>query len=293
MGLLAAAGALGGMGQGLQHGLQSMQSAFIQHGLQQEDRDFQMKKLQQQQDWEGQREQRGYAHAEQLQKQNQDFQTGLHEGDRAAMSADKEIEQTRNIIEKDKDRKLEDRKLDIAEAAQKSLDDYHKAVGEYYKTTKGRGGDPKGYKDLSDSTKAMVDNYGKQAEHLFKQAEGALDDKQKQSFIAQGLKALQQGRALLGETPEAPKGAPDLSGDDPFAAKSPLSGKAGAPGAPTSPGLLGKVPDAQPSEPTKSYDQSIEEQLKDPRFNQLKRYLQKPSGAPVAPGPGVTLPNQQ
>lgn len=289
MGLLALGGAISGMGQGLQQGLRTMQAGITQSGLAQEDRDFQMKKLQLQQDFEGQREQRGYAHSEKLQEQNQTFQTNLHEGDRQAASAEKEIDRTQSSIEKDKDRTRQDRKLGIEEAAQKSLDEYHQAVGSYYKDHKGRTGDPKAYKDLNDSTKALVEQHGKEADHYFKLAEGELDERRKAGYIQSGQAALSKGYALLGESPD-PKD--EIDADDPFGT-SPLSRKPGqAKPAPKRAGLLSQVP-SEPAAPPMSYDQRVEGQLQDPRFDQLKRYFSKPSGPPVPPGPGVTLPNAQ
>lgn len=291
MGLLAIAGMFSGAGHAVNKGLDSMQDDIRRAGLSQEDRAFQMKKLQVQQDFENQREQRGYTHAEQLQKQNQDFQTGLHEGDRQATAAEKEIDRMQTSIEKDKDRGLQSRKLDIEADTQKSLDAYHQKIGDYYQSANGRGV-AKAYKDLPDSTKVLVENYGKEAEHFFKLAETALDEKQKAGYIQSGKAALAKGRALLGEDASPEPGAPDLSRDDPFADKSPLPGKADAAEPAKKSGLLSKVPDA-PAAPPKSFDQRAEEQLKDPRFDQLKRYLEQPSGPPGPPGPGVTLPNAQ
>lgn len=293
MGLLAIAGMFSGAGHAVNKGLDSMQDDIRRAGLSQEDRAFQLKKLQVQQDFEYQREQRGYTHAEQLQKQNQDFLTTQKEGEHQFQANQDEVKAVRDLNEKGKDRELAGRKLDIESAAQKSLDEYHKMVGSYYQNAKGRGGDAKAYKDLNDSTKLAVEQHGKEAEHFFKLAEGALDDKQKKGYIDAGKAALAKGYALLGETPAEAPGAADLSRDDPFADKSPLSGKAGAPdSAKKGPGLLSKVP-SEPTAPPVSYDQRAQEQLQDPRFDRLKRYFEQPTGPPVPPGPGVTLPNAQ
>lgn len=292
MSLLALGGAIGGMGQGMTQGLHTLQTGIQHAGLTQEDQDFQMKKLGVQQEFENQREQRGYAHTEKMAQQNQDFLTAQKEGEHQFQANQDEIKGVRDANEKDKDRGLANRKLDIESAAQKSLDDYHKLVGSYYRDVKGRGGDAKAYKDLNDSTKLAVEQHGKEAEHFFKLAETAMDDNQKKSYIAAGKAALAKGYALLGETPAEAPGADDLSRDDPFAAQSPLSGKGDVPEPAKKPGLLSQVPDAPPA-PSKSYDQNVEEQLKDQRFDQIQRYLQKPTGPPVPPGPGVTLPNAQ
>lgn len=289
MGLLALGGAISGMGQGLQQGLHTLQAGIQQAGLSAEDRAFQLEKLKAQQEFEGQREQRGYEHTEKMADQNQKFQTELHEGDRAAASAEKEIDRTQGSIEKDKDRGLEGRKLDIAADAQKSLDEYHKKIGSYYENAKGKG-TGKATSDLPDSKKELAHQHGKEAEHFFKLAEGAMDDKQKKNYIDMGKAALAKGYAILGEAPDAKD--PDPGAVDPFG-KSPLDAKPGAAeAAPKSPGILGKVP-SEPAPPPKDYGQRAEEQLKDSRFDQLRRFLDKPAGPPVPPGPGVNLPPAQ
>jgi hypothetical protein len=293
MGLLALGGAISGMGQGLQHGLQQMQSGIQQAGLMKEDRDFQMKKLELQQTFESQREQRGYTHAETLAKQNQDFQTGLHEGDRAAASAENEIKRTQDSIEKGKDRELKDRELSIAEKAGKAKGSYYEAYADYLKHG-GKSGSSAGAKVDMETRKAGAAFYSSRIAPLEKQLIDPLTPEDQKKAISDRIEELsKEGLGILGFTFGKDKGKDpqaQLKNGDPFAGSSPLSEKSD-----TAPkqgkGLLSKVPAAPPA--PKSYDQRVEEQLKDPVFDQLQRYLEQPSGPPVPPGPGVSLPNAQ
>lgn len=293
MGLLALGGAISGMGQGLQQGLHTMQTGIQQAGLMQDDRDFQMKKLQVQQDFENQREQRGYTHAETLAKQNQDFQAGLHEGDRAASSAENEIKRTQDSIEKAKDRALKGRELNIAEDAEKHKSGYYDAYRDYL-----RGGGKKGEAGAKvdmETRKAGAAFYSSRIAPLEKQLIDPLtpDDQKKQ--ISERIEELsKEGLGILGFTFGKDKGKDpqaQLDNGDPFPGASPLSKKSDAPKKGS--GILSKVSPPAPPAPPKSYDQRVEEQLQDPRFDQLKRYLEQPSGPPVPPGPGVSLPNAQ
>lgn len=296
MGLLALAGSISGMGQGLQHGLAQMQAGIQQAGLAQEDRDFQMKKLQMQQDFEGQREQRGYTHAETLAKQNQDFQTDLHVGDRAAASAEKDIDRTQTSIEKDKDRALKGRELDIAADAEKHKSGYYDAYRDSL-LDGGKKGSAGAKIDL-DTRKAGAAFYSSRIAPLEKQLIDPLTSDDEKKAIRNRIEELsKEGLSILGFTfgkDKAKDPQAILEQGDPFEGASPLSGKGGTPKPQKKgSGLMSKGPAAPAPPAPKSYDQRIEEQLKDPRFDQLQRYLEQPSGPPVPPGPGVTLPNAQ
>lgn len=229
MGLLALGGAISGMGQGLQQGLHSMQTAIQQHGLQQEDRDFQMKKLQIQQDFESQREQRGYQHTEQMAKQNQDFLTTQKEGDHAATSAENEIKRTQDSIEKDKDRKLKEQELSIAKDAETHKSGYYDAYSDYLRNG-GKNGAAASDKIDMETRKAGAAFYSSRIAPLEKQLIDPLTPEDQKQAISERIEELsKEGLGILGFTFGKDKKKSKGNVDDPFDGASPLSRKADAP----------------------------------------------------------------
>lgn len=102
MGALGLAGAISGMGQGVERGLQQMQSGFIQQGLQDADRQFQSEKLKLQME-HAERLQQGSIGAaaeqnrlnrEQAVTLHQQTETGATDRSKAAIEAGKENAQT-------------------------------------------------------------------------------------------------------------------------------------------------------------------------------------------------------
>ena len=78
MGGLALAGAISGMGQGLERGLQQMQGGLIQYGLQDADRQFQSAKLKQQLDHAERMQQASIGAASAENEKNRALQTTFH-----------------------------------------------------------------------------------------------------------------------------------------------------------------------------------------------------------------------
>ncbi len=134
MGLLALAGVASGLGQGLGKGLESAQSYLVQSFLQQERDQMENDRLQLQEQFAGAREQRGYAHAEELQKQKIASEEGQlqtrmgYDIVKEGMAAEREKEKETRQIGQAKDLRTQLQREEMDYAKQKAQDpEYLKA----------------------------------------------------------------------------------------------------------------------------------------------------------------------
>lgn len=217
MGKLAFAGAIGGMGQGLQQGLINMQSGIIQSGLQDErfkqaeqladaDRTFQMSKLRDQQGHELRLKQGDYAEtrARDQEKMGADIlKQTIHDVNEDRRLADK---QTFEHGEKEDDRAItrEKNRVDAELDREKNATTKQhyrdwKEVSEAIKAGKAGG------HDISDSTKLAAKGLMDSADKFDAAATKALDPAESDSLHEQGQAFREQAMSMLGVQLPRPK----------------------------------------------------------------------------------------
>lgn len=159
MGSLGLAGIISGFGNGAGRGLEQMQSGIIQQGLQSSDREWQMRKLQEQRVWDAKAlgDERTYQSGEKqkdrestraIHEGDRNANLQLHEGDRTARTADtkmqidanKELQGDKIGYETGKDKAeqgLKGRQLANEENKTKIEERLANARAEYYKAVAG------------------------------------------------------------------------------------------------------------------------------------------------------------
>lgn len=227
MGALGLAGAISGMGQGIERGLQQMQSGFIQQGLHDADRAFQSEKLKLQMEHAERLQQASTAAAAGENEKNRALQTSLADkreaGDTARTSAtlaghEKTTQMQLNAAKETTAATIKSHEK-ISELANQANERIHTAtnnISKYVADVNMRNALTKSYSDAQDALKTeinrlsiIVNDYKLDPNSAnYKSAVKELETKHLESTrLAQSLASLQaQTSKIIGvETPPAPQ----------------------------------------------------------------------------------------
>lgn len=237
MGLLSLAGVLSGAGEAGTKALAAGQAGMIQSELQAERDKMENARFQLHEQYAGEREQRGYAHAEAMATNAQSSQAAEGKANRATQEKiagenlqfheGKQVDD--NTLENkklDQAKDLKGQELSILERSEASKSKYYEALADYNKrSSKGPGAT----KDLSETTKAALGFYNSRIVALEKQANDPLTPPDTAAKIHAQIDDLsKKGLALLGITDQAAEAGAEI--DDPFSG-SVTPGKKGQPDA--------------------------------------------------------------
>lgn len=167
MGALGLAGAISGMGQGVERGLQQMQSGFIQQGLQDADRQFQSEKLKLQMEHAERLQQASIGAAAGENAKNRELQTTLHSQTEAGATARQQqsigAQLTGSAIQADATKEAAKATIasheKISQLANDTQKEIHKAtndVSKYVADTNRQNALLKSYSDAQDALKTEI-----------------------------------------------------------------------------------------------------------------------------------------